>query len=110
MTNYFSDIGEHDVIVLDGDGDESAVSMAQPAPQSETPTGPGSCSCSSLSLCGGSSQMSSMLSQPGPSGVTSPHPQGAQNVDTLLSLFSTRFTAKLCIGTLGIISMTVSSV
>ena len=86
MTNYCSDVGEPDVVILDGDGDESAVSMAQPAPP---PSDPGSCSSST---CGGASQVSSLLSQPGPSRLSGVTP--TQNLDTLLSLFSTRFTAK----------------
>ena len=68
MTNYCSDVGEQDVVILDGDGDKSAVSMAQPAPPPSDPRS------YSSSTCGGASLISSVLSQPGPSrlsGVTS---------------------------------------
>ena len=84
--NYFSDIGRDD-IVLDGDGEDSIV--AQQTPQSETPT-----TFSSSTHDGFSRMLSPMPSQPGPShssGETSQHSQG-QNLDTLLSLFSSRFT------------------
>ena len=81
--NYFSDIGREDDVVLDGDGEDSIV--AQQTPQSETPTS---------THDGFLRMLSPMPSQPGPSHSseeTSQHSQG-QNLDTLLSLFSSRFT------------------
>ena len=75
----------------------SYLNAVQQTPQSEKPTELRSFS-STPSACSGSSQvLSPTLSQPGPSclsEVTSPHPRETQNVDTLLSLFSSRFTAK----------------
>ena len=57
--------------------------------QHPPPSDPGPCSSFT---CGGASQVSSVLSQPGPSRLSGVTP--TQNLDTLLSLFSTRFTAK----------------
>ena len=71
-------------MVLDGDDDDSTMVVTQPTPQSEAPTNTGSFS-------------SSRCSQPGPShlsGETSQHSQEVQKLDTLLSFFSSRFTAK----------------
>ena len=65
-----------DVIILDGDGENTTT---QPTPQPETPTNAGS---------------SSVFCQAGPSHLPEETTPEVNNLDTLLSLFSSRLTVK----------------